>query len=107
MFGSASTLAYMEAWLFYRESLREPVQSRPAGTPGRRGRFSVRRMLVTSLVLAAATFFFIHTIVLGNGMEDASPAYALFLSAAVTVLIFLTTVAGLAAFIRHLKDIRE
>ena len=107
VFGAASTLAYMEAWLFYRESLREPVQSRPAGRPGRRGRFAAGRMTVTSLVLAAATVFFIHTIVQGNFMENASPAYALFLSAAVTVLIFLTAVAGLAAFIRHLQDVRE
>ena len=107
VFGSASTLAYMEAWLFYRESLREPAQSRRAGTRGRRRRFAARRMAVTSIVLAAATFFLIYTIVLGDGMENASPAYALFLSAAVTVLIFLTTVAGLAALMRHLQDIRE
>ena len=53
------------------------------------------------------TFFFIHTTVLGTGMENASPAYALVLSAAVTVLIFLTGDGGQAAFIRRLQDIQD
>ena len=53
------------------------------------------------------TFFFIHTTELGTGMENASPAYALVLSAAVTVLRFLTGDGGQAALIRHLQDVRE